>query len=273
MYSTVSFWFSWLWESLWTLPEFFGNNWMGIALTCVFLAIYQKRALFSQEEFKVAVTWPEKLSAAQAFLLSHWERTIRLWFVVLSVFWIGHALDLVRRNSDSLSSQNYSLSKKIDSISSTCTADKNQLRVADAADKSRADTLSAQNRDQQNTINNCQTQALNLLTPKPFKQTVLTMLTNEPAPLPPLDRAEIMLLSNKSIEPVNMRITCNHDIRKLMFHILGKSNMTMGRQVRVAANTIDLNIQSPPWDMETALWIRIDHEGPNSEFGCTYTRQ
>ncbi|MDR3752030.1 MAG: hypothetical protein P4K94_11145 [Terracidiphilus sp.] len=154
-----------------------------------------------------------------------------------------------------------------------CWWDKNQLSSQFQYKSGVVDTLANQNRDQQNTINNCQTQALKLLAPMPFKQTALTMLTYDPDPVQPLNRAEVMLLSNKSIEPVNMRVTCNREIAKLMFHILGKSPMTAGSQIRKAPNVIDLNIQSPPWDTDTGLWLRIDHEEPNNKFACTYTRQ
>jgi len=163
--TTTSFWIGWLVTAFKTMPDFLGNNWIGFLFAFIFGFLYQRRELLQSQAFKQAVGWRQKLSASRDFAMNYWGSTFRLWFYIFLAFLAGHTLDLVFHRQINMETQNAHLSTQVASNTLACDAEKNGLIVSNATEKSRADTLGNQNRDQQNSINSCLNQAINLLAP------------------------------------------------------------------------------------------------------------
>lgn len=102
--------------------------------------------------------------------------------------------------------------------------------------------LTKQTADQQNTINNCQTQALKLLTPETQKITPLVLqdeTTNTTD-----HKAKFLVLTNKVITPVRMIVGCNRPIKEGSASILGSGVMTGGASNQ-SPTVLGVSIDSP----------------------------
>ena len=129
------------------------------------------------------------------------------------------------------------------------------------------DTLGKQNRDQQNTINNCQTQAIKLLTPSEQKTTVLFFDKEDKNEI---KTVRFLLLTNKSVTPVNMRVVCNAYLETAMIGPIGSGNMSMGAgPARLAPNAFDLSVESPAWT-PTTPFVAIVHYGGDKDIMCSF---
>src|SRR5258708_17242538 len=92
----------------------------------------------------------------------------------------------------------------------------NAARVECAFKNGANETLQKQNRDQQTLIAACQNQAIGLLKPEPFKETILYLDDfHAGKPNPAMKSARFLILTNKTITPVRMAIGCNSSISEL----------------------------------------------------------
>lgn len=238
------------------MPEFLGNNWAGAFFAGICVFFYEATSFRKSEEYLNSASFRQRTHALGRFLMAHWGLTLRWWFFVLFMFYLGHTLDLVRQNSDTISSRNADLVDKNRAISAVCESDKGNLRVADAGDKSRGDTLAAQNRDQQNTINSCQTQALKLLTPALLK---IVGTDIDDAPLGGNRQKSIMILiTNRTVTPVDLIFSCDRPLEDANIYFPGVQS---GGTLRLAPDRIQFNAYSPPWTPETPLIVKVTYAG------------
>jgi hypothetical protein len=273
MSSTGYFWVMWLWSALSTMPEFVGNNWMGalFALVCAFL--YEKRNLLQSPDFKNAVDWRDKGHVAGAFMLAHWRGTLKLWFYVALAFFIAHTLDLVRHNADSLATERISLETEVETNREACALNKQALLLAEAKQESRADTLSGQTVMQQGSIDNCQNQAIKLLTP-PEQLTSLRLLPFEGDQYGPFRKYQLLAITNKTVDNVTFDINCQRDIVSISATLLPKdSPVFLSQPKKVSSNEYTANITNPAWtDAAPALLrLTIAGQGDANTMPCRIT--
>jgi hypothetical protein len=269
MSSTVVFWFGWFWKALLSLPAFLGNNWVGAFFACACVFFYERQSLYGLESFRAATGTSEKLRVLGDFLMEHWKRTVKLWTWILLFFWIGHTLDLVRQNNDSLGTENITLSATNSKAEQTCTNQKTDLRIAAATEKTRADTLSTQNRDQQTSINNCQTEAVKLLTPIPQKTIPVLFEAKNFNGGAHFDR--YVVLTNKSVDRVRIEVKCNLDFRieVSMFAEEAGRPYRLPNLEQVSSKFWVVRIDSPAWTPENPILLNIWNEAPTAT-KCTF---
>jgi hypothetical protein len=123
--------------------------------------------------------------------------------------------------------------------------------------------LSNQNRDQQNTINNCQTQALKLLTPQPFRYEAL-VLDSEPSGNS--KKSTWLILTNKPQIPVEFQVNCTSELE----------SVDVGIVQQVTASRVDhedkmwlFQISSPAWTPESPIVVHTVSKG-NGKLTCEF---
>lgn len=205
------------------------------------------------------------------FLMTRWRGTLRLWLLILAAFLVGHMFDLVHQNTDSLSNSNRDLIHKITTGESTCSTEKIDLRIAAAQDQTKADTLSTQNRDQQNTINRCQQEALNLMRP-PEQRTTALVIGTSTSPDGLSRTVNYLLLTNKDVEPVHMKTKCDADVALADMGSIGVSGLPPFGFGNSSHPTNDgsweIDIASPAWTPTAPFMATIQFSGiPRSSNG------
>ncbi len=126
--------------------------------------------------------------------------------------------------------------------------------------------LTNQNRDQQNSINNCQNQALKLLTPEELD--VLPFLWSDNVTNGVDHNTTFLVLANRSVTPVRMRVGCNRPIKWGNAKIVGSGTMTGG--TRVGKNFLDVAIDSPTWGPRSPMRVDIQYVG-SEVIDCTFS--
>lgn len=125
------------------------------------------------------------------------------------------------------------------------------------------ETLSDQNRDQQNTINNCQTEALKLLEPKTLS--VQTYLIDPIPEQPPTGvvKSRVLLLVNKPVSPVTIQVACEAQLDDIGLFPLTHTNagvLQMSSQ-RKGPNEFVANVSSPAITPEAPFIAVLTHTG------------
>jgi hypothetical protein len=128
------------------------------------------------------------------------------------------------------------------------------------------DTLTTQNRDQQNSINLCQTQAIRRLQPVPDK-TVAFPVKSLPGP----NAATYIMLTNKTVSPVTIEVTCDSPITDLQGGPINTTIMTYSPAYLVGKNAWSFTIATPPWAPDYPIVISFKYPGPN-EPKCDFRR-
>jgi len=132
------------------------------------------------------------------------------------------------------------------------------------------DTLTNQNRDQQNTINSCQTQALKLLTPPTFEMTPLRIsdgtLGNGS------HKAAFIILTNLPVTPVKMSVNCDRTIQVILQSVLGTSSPMNTEYGWGQTHEAPIEIDSPAWTAKTPLELDVVYVGQPG-ITCSFARQ
>ena len=98
-----------------------------------------------------------------------------------------------------------------------------QLQTQCAKLQGNNESLGAQNRDQQNTINNCQTEAIKLLAPQELKITQHLLNSAEPFDTKEeVSRSQTyLILTNKAISPISAIFSCDQPVKWGPVEIVG----------------------------------------------------
>jgi hypothetical protein len=268
MSSTVVFWFAWFWKAFQTMPEFLGNNWVGAFFASICVFFYEANKFRDSKQSQETTTLRSKASALGVFLVAHWYATTKWWIFVLVMFYIGHTLDLVRQDSNSLTSQNTQLSTSVTTSNSTCTTEKDDLRVADATDKSKADTLTQQNRDQQNTINQCQEKALALLTPAARDVTVLSFANKQLGVGPDKERTWILLV-NQIVTPIRLTVSCDSAFSQGFISVIGNNSSAANQAYTPDRNSFGAMLDTA-WTPKSPLLVGIRYSSGIPDCGFRF---
>ena len=132
-----------------------------------------------------------------------------------------------------------------------CSQNESELRIAAAGVNGTNGALQNQNRDQQNTINNCQTQAIKLLQPTAFQWHALAL---EGAEVSPKTRKQRwILLANKVLSPAEFGFSCSHPIIQAETKIVG--SVADAKTVQIDKDHWGSQIRSPAWGPDSPVLI------------------
>jgi hypothetical protein len=268
MSSSVVFWFSWFWRGLLSMPEFIGNNKTGFIFAIIVGLFYEWRQISGVPQYAAAGTRAAKWQVVWGYAMQHWANTLKPWVVIFCAFLVVHTLDLVSRNTQTLSSQNGNLRDQITTNDAACIREKNDLRLDSVKSSTRAETLEAQNRDQQNTINNCQTEAIKRITPDPevISPRDLSDLKNS-------KRQKLILLQTniKVGKPATIVVSCDAPIKDVNGGPINTSMTFLSPPYQTGPTSWELVVLGPPeWVQGYPLLIQYDYDGtkePKCGFG------
>jgi hypothetical protein len=127
--------------------------------------------------------------------------------------------------------------------------------------------LGSQNRAQQNTINNCQSQALKLLTPEGFNIVPIVLEGTKAS----IDEQHIkwLLLTNKTITPVNLVVTCAKRLTSISAEVIGGGPALSGGNEKFSDVQYEINISSPAWSPKTPLILNVSYIG-DQDMTCRF---
>jgi len=251
------------------MPATVGSNWLGVLYPLLLFVVAEGLSV-------ILFGWPS--------VKENWGKTVGVGFAVVGVFWTclflwcavkttfadhqklvervaGLHKNLVDTRSDdasNLSQVGQGLNAQIGKLKQDCAYKEGQNA-----------TLLNQNRDQQSSINNCQTQALKLLVPEAFKMTPLMMSDEKQSD--DVQQAKILMLTNQTVTPVKMRMGCNRVLKSASVWILGSGTMAGGGGVDVQ-NIFDIGIDSPAWSTISPLLITVSYAG-QAGILCQFQRQ
>jgi hypothetical protein len=124
-------------------------------------------------------------------------------------------------------------------------------------------SLSRQNRDQQGTINNCQTEAIKLLTPTEQKTTALSLIyffdrDNSKE----IKTSRFLLLTNKLVSPVKINIWCdNVYLEGVSLVPIGVGGLISSGSNRLAPNSFETGVVSPSWSPTSPYMAIVNYKG------------
>jgi len=126
-------------------------------------------------------------------------------------------------------------------------------------------TLQAQNRTQQSTINGCLNQAMKLLTPEAQKITALVLHSEEE----PQNMVEFIVIINKTVEHPRVTVQCNKVVTGAQINIVGTLTSSNGGMIRDSDNAWEVEILSPAWSQTSPLYARLIYQGSKG-IGCSF---
>lgn len=142
-------------------------------------------------------------------------------------------------------------------LSANAATNQSQISVLEtrcARDEGITDTLSKQNRDQQNTINSCQNQALKLLAPKNHTMTVLVLKEFDPNVQD--QDIEWLFLTNTIVSPFRVEIRCQMPFEVTSAGVVGGPSMGPGAQ-KLAPNESIVEMDTPAWSPNAPFRVKM----------------
>lgn len=138
------------------------------------------------------------------------------------------------------------------------------------------DTLQAQNRSQQNTINGCLTQAIKLLKRPSLKLSnyFLGQVSTQRFPSSKQRYGTFLVITNQTITPIRLLVTCQADITASGFVLGGNTSTFGGWGGRVTASThqYGVGILTPAWTPTNPLLVTVFSDAQNVG-RCTFDEQ
>jgi hypothetical protein len=204
-------------------------------------------------------------------LLKRWKEASALGFLGLFICYAGLlAWSMVRTNytdARTLSIENQSLHNAKERSSSDKELAVLRAQNQCAKTEGENESLGRQNRDQQNTINNCQTEAIRLLQPKSLHWKALALEMAEPDPSNvSLRRSRWLLVTNTTISPVEFSFTCSQPIVSAEAKVVGSVADTRTVPLGSLGNgKWATKIFSPAWSADSPVLIITTLSNPNSE--------
>ena len=212
--------------------------------------------------------------------MDHWRGTFRLWLYISIAFMVGHTLDLVRRDDTSLAESKLQLSgivngelarkeAAIGTITKEMDDKLSKERQSCAEMKGANGALEAQNKDQQNSINNCQNQAIARLQPLPFAFGVYRL--DQFGPFDSGTKAHFLLTTNTTITHIGILATCNRPIKAALPWILTDTIPIGGEDKLIPPNKYSFSYGSPAWLPNNPIVFNVTYDGPG-DIVCGFTR-
>ena len=135
------------------------------------------------------------------------------------------------------------------------------------------DTLGKQNRDQQNTINHCQQDAIKLIAPPPEHHAIIQIFQETPPP--GFKLSTFLFTTNRVLTPTTITASCDRPVRDFEGFVSGTKMMISSPAVQVPNSPPDRNwefaISTPPWTPDTPIVIEFAYEGTQEPL-CVFNK-
>lgn len=221
---------------------------LGIGLIVVFVQLHAAYRRGGWEAVKIELRSDAWKGAAAA---------IGLWFVLFCGFFVAAVYQdhdglkgALNRKAKALTGAQSSLN----SASADCDRKTSGLRQDVAVKQAIDETLQRQNRDQQNTINGCLTQALGFLKPLEFKETILT-LDNPKQDNAAMTGVRWIILTNQTLTPLRMNAHCDLSVSSMDISVIGSSALGGTFSERLSTTDFRLHVSTPAWSPSSPLLI------------------
>jgi hypothetical protein len=189
------------------------------------------------------------------------------WVVARTIYQDHSALvDRSRTLDRAIFAQKESGAILLQATKDSLNASLNDLKVQCGIKEGMNRTLEQQNRDQQNSINHCQQDAISILAPVAQKTTVVFFDKDEsksPA------QARFLLLTNVNMTPVRMNVQCNYSMESVNVSPVGPA-VTMGGADRLNSTLWETNITSPAWTPTLPLIATISYSRLGGGLACSF---
>ena len=245
-------------RAIWFLPSSLGSNALGLVWPVVIVLCGEIIACF-------VYGWRA--------MISKWKNASLIGLAALGIcytllfLWCGLRLNYY----DHLELETANARLKSDNGSATSHENIAVLRAQSECSKTLGanETLTRQNRDQQNTINNCQNQALTLIAPKQlrFSVKIAGLGIDESGPQGRVERTLIIVSTNKTVDPVLGTLKCDQE-----FHVYGWNTTIDAHYLMTVANErkslyeFPVEINTPAWTPDNYLvfasWRNIPKDNP-----------
>jgi hypothetical protein len=141
-----------------------------------------------------------------------------------------------------------------------------ELQTSYAVKEGINQTLQKQNRDQQNTINGCLSQAMKFLSPEPQKIAAIVFDHDESNEV---KKIRWLVVSNKTITPVLMNVVCDRVLEDGVARIVGNSGMLGRGTGKVAPEILGIDISAPSWSPTSPLLVAMSYRG-DANISCSF---
>jgi hypothetical protein len=153
-----------------------------------------------------------------------------------------------------------------------CAVQVTQLDIDKAGLVGTNSTLQNQNRDQQGTINNCQTQAIKLLTPTDLRvhtAVIGYLATDKDLANDPVHPISMLILTNKPIATTKVTISCNAAFEVVKESVVGSAVTQFSQwNGKDSPTEFTVGISSPQWTPMAPLLITIRNQKEPFNLSC-----
>jgi len=251
------------------VPTSLGSTWLGLFFPLWGFLIAQMVILFAGGWGQMKTHWRQNVVRGFAVAGVAWA-SLFLWCVITTTY--EDHMDLsakaqslhlrlsgsAQHEKDSVQAVQSDLNSKIANIRQDCAKTEGANGV-----------LTKQTADQQSTINNCQTQALKLLTPEEMK--IVPLVTDPPNAGIGEQHVKWLVLINKAVTPVNLLVQCQKRFVSASASILGSGIMSGGTN-RINDFQYQTNISTPIWSPESPLIYTMSYIGDQNN-SCSFTQR
>jgi hypothetical protein len=251
--------YSLLLRSFEAIPSSLGSTWVGLFFPLWGFLVAQIFLLLSGGMVAMKSHWKQNLIKGLAVAAVAWA-SLYLWCVATTIYTdhVGLAAKALALNQQVRQSAQH----ERDAVQGAQTPLINQLsslRESCAKTDGANWALERQTTAQQNSINNCQTQALKLLTPEPFK--IVPILLKPAEGGIEVQHVQWLLITNKTITPVNLVVVCNKRPTSISANVIGGGAQLGGGNQKLSDYEYLLNIGSPAWSPDTPMTLDVSYSG------------
>jgi len=252
------------------IPTALGSTWLGLLFPLWGFLITQLVILLRDGWPAMKTHWKENLIRGFAVATIAWA-SLFAWCVVKTSYDDHQQLSRrVRELLNVVAGGARAQADALRAVREPLLSELNQTKQSCAEMKGANSALEKQTLAQQSTINNCQTQALKLLSPTPLNLTILYIPTEASHSDGQLT-AKYILLTNQMITPVRAEFRCDRPIITGYASMLG-SGAQLGGSSITPEQTLTIGIDSPVWAATSPMLLVVkvaDGNAPN----CTFTRR
>lgn len=245
-------------------PSVISGNWLSVLLPiCVFLVT---------EGFKIfrgGIPAMREHIKRDAWIMAGAYLLLFAWSVVRTVY--QDHTDLVGRSRSlgvSLQTTQINDANELQRTKDTLGGEYSELKVNCGIKEGMNLILQKQTGEQQNTINNCQTEALKLLSPAPLKITPLVL--ERPGGGVGEQSMKWILLINQKVTPARFNVHCLQPVKNVTPSLLANQPLPPFDVGKLSNSIYSVDLGSFTWTPETPIIISISYEGSAYNSGCSF---
>ncbi len=267
----ISYWLSVSIRTVQTFPSFIGNNWVGVLLSfALLLPATRQRVKEHLAEIR-AMAWSGKFFyTGRTLMQTNWRTVI----IIIGAFLFGNFLTVGFRDYASATNQTKSVGEQLSTVKSqlaasavNCQLQTNDIRTARDVEQGKNQILQDQNRAEQVLVADCQNQAIKRLTPEPLTITPLTLDVNDSE----MGReVKWLVLTNKTLTPVTLRVTCTEEMQDLTIYVMGAAAIEGGAD-KLSATEWRYRIVSPAWSPTSPVVAVVSTRTSANNVLCSFS--